>query len=286
MQTASVREPAVAGLFYPGEARTLAAEVDGLLATADTFTPTPVPARVMVAPHAGYTYSGATAARGFARIRSASSPPARAFIIGPSHVEAFDFTSVFDGAAYRTPLGDVKVDPDAAQALARSHPSIRCDRAGHVTRGGRGEHAIEVMLPFLQRAAKNVRIVPISMGLQSWEACEALGAAIRRIVDWRHDLIIASTDLSHFYDDARARELDGIFCESLRILDARLLHGRLTRRECEACGGGPVVAALLASEGLRDRACDELARSNSGDVSGDRDSVVGYMSAIVTGELA
>jgi AmmeMemoRadiSam system protein B len=273
MQATFVREPAVAGSFYPGNAQALGACVDELLADGSRST-THLPAvRVLVAPHAGYTYSGATAAHGFARIRSAASLPDRAFIIGPSHAEAFDFTSVFDGAAYRTPLGDVKVDQDAAQALARSHLSIRYDRAGHVTRGGRGEHAIEVMLPFLQHVAKNACIIPISMGLQSWESCAALGAAIRRIVDWRRDIM-------------RAGELDGIFCASLKTLDARLLHDRLARGECEACGGGPVVAALLASEGLSDRACDELARSNSGEVSGDRDSVVGYVSAVVTGELA
>src|SRR5712672_4708209 len=106
MQTASVREPAVAGLFYPGDPRVLGARVEELLADAGRSTAGLPAVRVMVAPHAGYTYSGATAARGFARLQSSSALPGRAFIIGPSHVEAFDFTSVFDGAAYRTPLGD------------------------------------------------------------------------------------------------------------------------------------------------------------------------------------
>jgi AmmeMemoRadiSam system protein B len=155
-----------------------------------------------------------------------------------------------------------------------------------LSRGGRGEHAIEVMLPFLQRVTQDVHIVPVIMGLQSWDACEALAAAIRSIVDWSRDVVIASSDLSHFYDDARARELDGVFCESLETLDAALLHGRLARGECEACGGAPVVAALLASEGLRGRACSILSRTNSGDVSGDRTSVVGYVSAAVTGDPA
>jgi AmmeMemoRadiSam system protein B len=98
--------------------------------------------------------------------------------------------------------------------------------------------------------------------------------------------VIASSDLSHFYNDTRAWELDGVFCESLETLDAALLHGRLARGECEACGGGPVVAALLAGEGLRSRACSILSRTNSGDVSGDRTSVVGYVSAAVTGDPA
>jgi AmmeMemoRadiSam system protein B len=155
-----------------------------------------------------------------------------------------------------------------------------------LSRGGRGEHAIEVMLPFLQRVTPDVHIVPVIMGSQSWEACETLAGGIRSILDWSRDVIVASSDLSHFYDDTRARELDGVFCESLETLDARLLHARLARGECEACGGGPVVAALLAGEGLRSRACSILSRTNSGDVSGDRTSVVGYMSAAVTGDPA
>jgi MEMO1 family protein len=290
MQTASVREPAVAGLFYPGDRHTLAAQVDELLAAAGGAASSLPPVRMMVAPHAGYTYSGATAARAFQRLRSSSSVPARAFIIGPSHVESFNFTSVFDGTAYRTPLGDVKVDVEAAQALARSHASIRCDQAGHTrsrgSHGGRGEHSIEVMLPFLQRVTPDVHIVPVIMGSQSWDACEALAGGIGSIVDWSRDVVVASSDLSHFYGDARARELDGVFCESLETLDASLLHGRLARGECEACGGGPVVASLIASESLRRRACSILSRTNSGDVSGDRTSVVGYVSAAVTGEPA
>lgn len=283
MPTASVREPAVAGMFYPGDAHALASNVDSLFAGVHVEHDG-ARARVMLAPHAGYIYSGAIAAHAFALLRER--PPHRAFIIGPSHVEAFNFTSVFDGSAYRTPLGEVPVDEDAARALERAHASIHCARAGHVlARASRGEHAIEVELPFLQRVAADVRIVPVIMGTQSWEACAALGAALRAAVDWRHDVVIASSDLSHFYDDKRARELDGVFCETLFTMDARLLHQKLERGECEACGGGPVVAALIASEGLRARACNVLARGNSGDVSGDRSSVVGYVSAVVTGEI-
>jgi AmmeMemoRadiSam system protein B len=280
MQTASVREPAVAGMFYPGNARDLAATVDDLLRLS---APTTVskPVRVMVAPHAGYTYSGAIAATAFAALRAHA--PSRAFIIGPSHVEAFNHTSVFNGRAYRTPLGDMRVDEEAVKALV-SHPGIKTGPSGHVMSGGRGEHAVEVELPFLQRVANSAWIVPIIMGSQSWGACTALGAAIRDVIDWDHDLIIASSDLSHFYDDARARQLDLVFCESLVTMDAAVLHERLARGECEACGGGPVAAALIASEALRTRSCEVLARGNSGDVSGDRSSVVGYVSAVITGD--
>jgi MEMO1 family protein len=286
MHTASIREPAVAGMFYPGDANTLASTVDALLADGrDGAGLSPV--RALIVPHAGYAYSGAIAAAGFRRLRVGLSAPRRVFIIGPSHVEAFDFTSVFDGECYRTPLGDVVVDSRAAHALARAGTSIKCDRAGHVLRHrGRGEHAIEVELPFLQRIAHNVSVVPITMGSQSWNACEALAGALRSVIDWEHDALIASSDLSHFYADERARALDGVFCETVMTGDAGLLHERLARGECEACGGGPVVTALLACEGLRARTCAILARGNSGDISHDLSSVVGYASAAVTGEPA
>ncbi len=281
MQTTSIREPAVAGMFYPGDARTLASTVDSLVGARVEAASA---VRVMVVPHAGYTYSGAIAARAFARV---SSPPERAFIIGPSHVESFPYTSVFNGSAYRTPLGDVSVDEEAVYGLVTPNHRIKKSPSGHfLYSGGRGEHAIEVELPFLQRVANTTRIVPIIMGSQSWDACEALGNALRRVVDWSRDVIIASSDLSHFYDDERARELDGVFCDTLVTLDAAELHAQLERGECEACGGGPVVASLIACAGLRSRACEIVVSGNSGDVSGDYSSVVGYASAVITGEPA
>ena len=278
-----IRAPAVAGLFYPGDRSALADQVDRLLDI--SATPSAHPAvRVLLSPHAGYTYSGTIAGRGFDRVRAGANPPARAFIIGPSHVESFTYTAVYGGAAYRTPLGDVVVDSDSARQLTEAHPSIRLSGAGHdVRRGDRGEHGIEVQLPFLQRAFPGMSIVPIVMGSQSWEACKALGRALAGGVDWERDLIIASSDLSHFYDDATARRLDGVFCDTLMTLDARALHDRVARGECEACGMGPVVAALIATSSLRSRACELVATANSGDVSGDRSSVVGYAAAVVTG---
>jgi len=286
MQTAPTREPAVAGSFYPADPGALAAMVDSLLARRSTPAGWP-PVRVMVVPHAGYAYSGSVAAHAFALLSCAPSRIARAFIIGPSHVEAFNFASVYDGGAFRTPLGDIRVDEDTAHALTRSRTSIRRGRHGHdFRRDGRGEHAIEVEIPFLQRVAPDACLVPIIMGAQGWDACEELGGALREVIDWNRDVIIASSDLSHFHPDARARELDGEFCARLAALDASLLHARVSAGECEACGAGPVVAALIASEGLTRRECKILSRANSGDVSGDRGSVVGYASAVVTGDAA
>jgi AmmeMemoRadiSam system protein B len=284
MSTPLIRSPAVAGLFYPGDASALAATVDALLAPHSPQA-TARPVRVLLSPHAGYAYSGAIAAHGFGRLRSDA--PTRAFIIGPSHVDAFGFTSVFDGDAYRTPLGDVVVDNDAVRALVDSDSSIRRSESGHVTHTReRGEHGIEVLLPFLQRLFPGICIVPIVMGVQSWNAGDALGRAIAGVADWGRDIVIASSDLSHFHDDMKARALDQVFCNTLMTLDAAALHERIARGECEACGAGPVVAALIATLGLRNREGELLASANSSAVNQDRSSVVGYAAAVVTGDPA
>src|SRR5688572_22748111 len=278
-----IRAPAVAGLFYPGDPSELADTVDQLLDSA-VSAPAPMPVRMLLSPHAGYVYSGMIAGRGFQRVRATGGSAARAFIIGPSHAEAFSYSPVFGGTAYRTPLGDVVVDGEAVRHLAGQHPSIRVSGAGHdVPRGDRGEHGIEVQLPFLQRAFPSVSIVPIVMGAQSWEACHALGTALAAIIDWNRDILVASSDLSHFYDDATARRMDGVFCDTLMTMDARALQDRIERGDCQACGAGAVIAGLIATSSLPARASELIATANSGDVSRDRARVVGYAAAVITG---
>lgn len=275
----TIRRPAVAGMFYPRDASALADAVDALLSTT---APCELlhPARVLVSPHAGYAYSGAVAANAFRCIEPGR---ARTFIlVGPSHVDAFDFSSVFAGDAYRTPLGDVPVDGDVARALAARVPSIRVSTRGHVLeRPGRGEHGIEVLLPFLQRVAPDARIVPIVMGSQTWNACETLGAAIARECDARRTIVVASSDLSHFHAYDEAVRLDQRFCDEIERLDALSLLRAVDTGSCEACGAGPVAVGMLASAHWRERSCRVLARANSGDVSGDRASVVGYAAAVI-----
>jgi len=278
----SVRGPAVAGLFYPAEPEALARAVDALLSAtpASDALPGERP-RMLVSPHAGYTYSGPVAARAFARLHRGTIDAV--VIVGPSHVDNFAFTSVYDGDAYATPLGIMEVDRELAARLAGAHATVRASKRGHVLPvGDRGEHGIEVLLPFLQRACAGVRIVPVVMGTQDWDACHALGRAIADTADLERTLVVASSDLSHFhrYDDAVAR--DTAFCDTLAGLDAKQMHDAIRSGRCEACGAGPVVASLIATEVWRERRCRVLARINSGDVTGDRNSVVGYASAIVS----
>jgi MEMO1 family protein len=275
----SIRPPAVAGMFYPGDPRALAAAVDALLA-ATPVPSLPHPPRALLSPHAGYPYSGGVAACAF---RCLESTAAGTFVlIGPSHVEAFDFSSVFDGDAYRTPLGDVPVDRELARAIAGQAPSIRLSRRGHVRPAmARGEHSLEVLLPFLQRVAPGASVVPIVMGSQAWEACDELGNAIARAAP-APTVVVASSDLSHFHGDADARRLDAVFCESLAHLDAAALFRAVDEERCEACGAGPVIATMQASRRWMAPSCRVLASANSGDVTGDRSSVVGYAAAVIT----
>ncbi|MDH3198265.1 MAG: AmmeMemoRadiSam system protein B, partial [Candidatus Krumholzibacteria bacterium] len=239
---AHTRRPAVAGLFYPAEPSRLAEQVDALIDTA----PDPAPGgrlAVMVSPHAGYPYSGAVAARGFRRLQHEDLETL--VLVGPSHVEYFDFSAVFAGRAYETPLGPVAVDTDLAQRLAGSRPSLRASARGHVQAHlGRGEHSLEVQLPFLQRTFPHARVVPIVMGEQRWENCLELGEALAEHCG-QGTVILASTDLSHFYDHDRATVLDSAFCDALSGLDARALHNAVREGRCEACGAGPVVASLV-----------------------------------------
>jgi AmmeMemoRadiSam system protein B len=286
--SSGIRAPAVAGLFYPRDREGLARAVDALLAQAPAALEGGL-IRTVVSPHAGYAYSGRVAARGFRLLATPAEAPAirRVVVIGPSHVEAFSFTSVFDGRAYRTPLGDVPIDEDTARAIASSHASIRLSPRGHVQPHlSRGEHGIEVQVPFLQTVLPDASLVAIVMGSQDWDSCAALGEAIASACDPSSTLVVASSDLSHFYPYEEANRLDSIFCSTLEGLDAAALHGAVARSECEACGAGPVVASLIATELSRERRCRVLQRLNSGDVTGDRSSVVGYASAVVVAKEA
>ena len=283
----SIRPPAVAGLFYPGDAQALERTVDALLdAARSAAAADESPIRALVSPHAGYAYSGAVAARAFARLDDGAFDTV--VLVGPSHVEAFDFASVFEGEAYRTPLGLVEVDAGLARRIAGGGKAIRLSQRGHVAPSrARGEHGLEVLLPFLQRvcaggAHGTPRIVPVVMGNQDWDACAVLGRAVRETCDAEHTLVVASSDLSHFYPYEDAVRRDAVFCDELATLDAARLFAAVRSGRCEACGAGPVIATLIATAAWPDRRCQILARINSGDVTGERESVVGYASAIVT----
>ncbi|UCH84127.1 MAG: AmmeMemoRadiSam system protein B, partial [Candidatus Latescibacterota bacterium] len=193
-----VRPPAVAGTFYPGDPGTLRNDIEEYLANAEPArTVTGRPA-ILIEPHAGYMYSGQIAAYGYRLIADRSIKTVA--VISPSHMEHFSFVSVFDGDAYETPLGTIDVDKTVAKNLAEARPEIRLSERGHLQHDlGRQEHALEVQLPFLQTVLEDFKIVPIVMGDQSWDYCQALGESLAPFLANENFVVVVSSDLSHFY---------------------------------------------------------------------------------------
>src|SRR5665213_654112 len=200
-----VRQAAVAGSFYPADPKELSATIDDMLAHA---APPPVdgPILAAVAPHAGYPYSGPVAAWTYASLKGHKY--ARVAIIAPSHYVGFEFTSVYDGDAYETPLGTIPVDKEFARQLTKMSSTIRISEQGHTPKSAGGEHAIEVELPWLQKVFGNFELVPIVMGNQSYENSRALGVALAKMIHGGDTLILASSDLSHYHPYDQAETID------------------------------------------------------------------------------
>jgi len=266
-----IRQPAVAGLFYPSEPGELRAAIRVLL---DENKPDPGAgsAIALISPHAGYPFSGPTAAYGFNLVSQQSVEVA--VIVSPSHREYFDGISVYDGDAYKTPLGNMSVNKDLRNALLDGDTIIEASGRGHGD-----EHAIEVQLPFLQTIFGDIDILPIVIGDQRREYCFRLGEQLGSLLQGRNALLIASTDLSHYYASEVAEELDQIIIDDVAAFDYQLLMEDLEHERSEACGGGPTVAVLIAAKQLGAGRVRILSHCNSGEITGDRRRVVGYLSA-------
>jgi hypothetical protein len=273
----TVRQAAVAGSFYPADPKTLSDMIDVLLAQA-SGPPVSDPILAAVAPHAGYPYSGPVAAYTYAALKGRAYK--RVVVIAPSHFAAFDFTSIYEGDAYGTPLGNVPVDKDFARQLASMSPTMRLSGQGHDPTPEGGEHAIEVQLPWLQTVLGNFELVPIVMGNQSYESSRALGVALVKLIEKDgkpgETLVLASSDLSHYhtYDDAVA--MDHKTLNALEAWDYFSMARNFQTRTWEACGGAPIVAAMIYAERRGANQARVLRYANSGDVTGDHARVVGY----------
>jgi AmmeMemoRadiSam system protein B len=228
----------------------------------------------LIAPHAGYTFSGQVAAYAYKLLQKTSYH--RVVIIGPSHYVRFKGISVDLQAGYRTPLGTVPVDQAFAKELLRVGKQIQS-----VPQAFSREHSVEMQLPFLQTVLTDFRLVPVLMGEYDYGTCTFLAESLANIIQKTGDktLIVSSTDLSHFHTGEKARVLDKEFMEHVRAFDPKGLYRSMGAGECEACGGGPTVAAMLCSRELGANQAVILHYANSGDVSGNFRQVVGYVSA-------
>ena len=272
--SAKVRPAAVAGSFYPADPTELAKMVDGFLAKA---APPPIADVVaLVSPHAGYEYAGQVAAYSYALLKGRKFD--RVVVIAPSHYESFGFASVYDGAAYATPLGQVPVDRAFAAKLAGMSKLIKLSSVGHTPAPGKLEHALEDQLPFLQRVLPPFQLVPIVIGDQSYETCRALGLALAKLIPGSNTLIVASSDLSHYHPYAEAVKIDHKTLQAIEEWDYLSMARNFepSVNVWEACGGYPIIAAMIASERLGASQAKVLNYANSGDTAGDKTRVVGY----------
>lgn len=266
-----VREPLLAGTWYPAHPDQLRDQIHSFL---DKVGPLPSSGTLLglIAPHAGYVYSGQVAAHAYKLLIPGKYETV--IVIAPSHRVRFKGISVFDRGGYRTPLGTVPLDRELIADIQRRDPAIRLVSEAHAR-----EHSLEIQLPFLQIAAPGIRLVPLVMGSQDLSTCQSLARTLAEAIKAKPALLVASTDLSHFHPYEKARALDAKVIRHVQRLDAAGLARDLAAGACEACGGGPLVTTLLAAGLLGADRSDILNAANSGDVSQDRSRVVGYMAA-------
>jgi hypothetical protein len=289
-ETPKVRPAGVAGGFYPADPKELAQMIDGLLAH-NVVAQVQGPLVALICPHAGYIYTGPVAAACFAQLKGRKYT--RVVVIAPSHYVNFPFNSIYDGDAYATPLGQVPVDKDFRAKLAKLSSDIKISDRGHVKEAENAEHALEVQLPWLQRTLGDFKLVPIIMGDQNYRIERALGRALSKALlaekpDVRaQTLILVSSDLSHYHPYDYANNVDHQTLQAIEDWDYLSLSRNFAMwgrgiQTWEACGGGPIVAGMIAAEGLGATHAQILKYANSGDATGDKTRVVGYGAVAIT----
>ncbi len=267
-----VRRSILAGSWYPGRPETLRGDIETYFRNVPERE---IPGRVigLVAPHAGYVYSGQVAAHAYKLIRDASYE--KVIVISPSHRMHFDGVAVWRGAGYETPLGVVPVDQELAESLLAADGPVAEIPAAHER-----EHALEIQLPFLQAALGEFTFVPLVMGNQDEPTCRRLAEVIAAALAGREALVVGSSDLSHFHSHSEAVRLDSVVLDHLKSFSPDGLLRDLARHRCEACGGGPAAVTMMAARALGADRAELLKYADSGDVTGDRREVVGYASAV------
>ncbi|MDD2918079.1 AmmeMemoRadiSam system protein B [Rhodoferax sp.] len=262
-----VRPPAVAGAFYPGRSQALSHDVLAMLAAAkpDAASSAATPPKALIVPHAGYIYSGSTAAQAYAQLAAVRQTIRRVVLLGPVHRVPVRGLALPGADYFATPLGQIEIDQDAVAAI-RPLPQVVVSPAAHAQ-----EHSLEVQLPFLQLALDDFKLLPLAVG-------DASPAEVAQVLDavWGGDetLIVISSDLSHFLPYATAQAVDGETVQGMLQLQPALNHQ-------QACGATPVNGLLLAAR-QHQLQPHLLGRCNSGDTAGDKNRVVGYAALAFT----
>jgi AmmeMemoRadiSam system protein B len=273
-----VRAAAVAGTWYPGSSGALSRDVDAYLSAVDAVPAGRIDA--IVAPHAGLMFSGPVGAHAY-KAAAHAGPFDAAVLVGPSHFVAFDGVALYPSGAFDCPLGPAAIDAAIGAELMAASPVVRSVPSAH-----RREHSLEMQLPFLRRLFPEMPIVPLLMGYQTRDTIDALASALAAIGAGRRLLLVASTDLSHYFDATTASTLDARVRECVDQFDPERL-----RRLCEqypeaergrfvACGAGPAIAVMLAARRRGARRGRVLKYAHSGEITGDTTGVVGYLAGI------
>jgi AmmeMemoRadiSam system protein B len=266
----AIRQPAVAGRFYPASPQRLRAEVEAYTAAPlDAPAETKIRALGCVVPHAGYMYSGHVAGAVYRRLEL----PRRMVILCPNHTGIGEPLAIMSQGAWQTPLGDAPIDEELAAELKERMPLLSEDAEAHRT-----EHALEVQLPFLQVLAPGFRFVPIAVGTGHFDVLRSLGIALGNVLAKPGEgaLVIASSDMNHYESDQVTRVKDRRAIDQLLALDARGLYDVVRDGNISMCGYGPAVVMLTAARKLGATHAELVRYATSGDVSDDRDMVVGY----------
>jgi AmmeMemoRadiSam system protein B len=273
----TVRPAAVAGTWYPASAGALRREVEAYLDAVPSAPRGRI--RALIAPHAGLMFSGPVGAYAYRAVIGGDYDVAA--LVGPSHFVAFDGVALYPEGAFDSPFGPAAIDAEAAGALAGA-PIVRAMPSAH-----RREHSLEMQLPFLRHVLPDLPIVPLLMGYQTRETIAALAAALASAFAGRRALLVASTDLSHYFDAQTAASLDGrvqtavAACDPDAFLEIFESYPEHERGRYVACGGGPAIAVLMAARALGAPQARVLKYGHSGEVSGDYGGVVGYLAAAI-----
>ncbi|MBS7639520.1 MAG: MEMO1 family protein [Candidatus Bathyarchaeia archaeon] len=283
--SAKVRYARYAGSFYAGSRESLRRQIEECFT--HRFGPGGLPKvsedgprRIigLVCPHAGYMYSGPVAANAYYRL--ALDGRVDIFVIlGPNHQGIGSGVAIMDRGVWRTPLGDVEIDPETAREILRHSTIIDVDDSAHLY-----EHSIEVQIPFLQYVyGQTFKFVPICFLMQDLETSRDVGQALAEALRGKNAVIIASTDLTHYEPHKRASEKDREAIDAILKLDEELFYSVIESRNVTACGYGPVAALIAAAKKLGANRAELLSYKTSGDITGDLSAVVGYAAIALSG---
>ena len=273
---AEIREPVVAGSFYTADPKALSKQIKEFL---DAVPAMKVGGEIiaLISPHAGYIYSGQVAAYAYKLLLDKHFDTV--IVIAPSHHVYFQGASIYAKGAFRTPLGIIPVDEDISQKIMKENPAITFMPRAHTQ-----EHSLEVQLPFLQTVLRDFKIVPIVMGDQNLENCKTISDSLFNVIKGKKVLLVASSDLSHFYSYNEAVKLDAVVIDHVKNFDPQGLARDISAGKCEACGGGPIITTMLLAQKMGANKALVLNYANSGDVTRDKSRVVGYLSAALCKE--